>query len=123
MASIVYTALLFVFIFGATFTFINDTKLYEQQMPDSGLQSNLEEVNKTSLLLLQEAEHPSAFSTWGMLGIMAHSILGGMVGLFTFGYFLEQMGLPSGLVGYLLSPLAIVFLFWLAEYFLGRPAE
>lgn len=128
MASIMYTAILFVFVLGASMTYINETGLYcvgdsAKCMPDSGLQSNAENANRTSQVLLQESQHPSAFSTWNQLGIMAKSIMGGVVGLFTFGFLLQDMGIPLGLAGFLLSPLAIVFVFWLAEYWLGRPAE
>jgi hypothetical protein len=123
MASIVYTAILFVFIFGAGLTYINDTGLYEQRMPDSGITTSTENANQTGQVMLHEAEHPSTFSTWNQLGMMFHAIWGGIVALFTIGFLLESFGIPPGLVGFLISPLAIIVVFWLAEYFLGRPAE
>lgn len=128
MASIVYTAILFVFIFGAGLTYINDTRLYcigEDGicMPDSGITTSTEQANETGQAMLREANSPSTFSSWTQLGYMFHAIWGGITGLFLFSALLENFGIPGALVGFLLSPLALVVIFWLAEYFLGRPAE
>jgi hypothetical protein len=123
MASIVYTAILFVFIFGASLSYINETGLYSTQLPASGTSTDIERANQTQLSMQKEAENPSVLSAWNQIGIMFRAIWGGVVALFTIGFLLESFGIPAGLVGFLISPLAIILVFWLFEYWLGRPAE
>lgn len=129
MASIMYSAILFVFIFNASLVYFNDTGIYCMDettamcMPDSGLESNYEDINKTSTTVLQEAGKPSATSTWSQLWMLGRMMINGVTGVFTFTILLQKFHIPGALAGLIMSPLAIVFLFWLGEYWLGRPAE
>lgn len=131
MASIVYAALLFVFLMGAGITYMNDAGFYCNtnhpdtctKLPDSGLTSDQRQANDTSQALMYEAQHPSATSTWNQIGIGFHSLFGGVMSLFTFGFLLQDMGVPVGLWGFLLSPMALVISWWAIGFWTGREPE
>lgn len=122
MANIIYPMILFIFIFGAWTTFINDSGMYAIKMPDSGITSQLQQANDTNQAFLETTSHPVT-GYFEQLYIMGKCIFGGILALFTLGFLLQSYGIPIGLVGFLISPLGIVLVFWLIEYWLGRPAE
>jgi hypothetical protein len=122
MASIVYPMILFIFIFGAGMTYINETQMYTVQMPESGVQSNLSQASSANDALLQTSKD-SGLNYIEMLQLMGKTVFGGLLAIFTLGPLLQSFGIPIGLVGWLISPLGIVLVFWLVEMWLGRPVE
>ena len=130
MANVIYPMILFIFIFGAFTTFINETDLYCRpnnpdscmKMPSSGVESQLQQANETNEAFLKTTSNP-IMGMWDQLFIMGKCIVGGLVALFTIGFLLQSYGIPAGLAGFLISPLGIVAVFWILEMWLGRPAE
>lgn len=122
MASIVYPLILFIFIFGAGLTYINETGLYAVKLPTSGVQSSTaqaEEFNNA----LTETSKGTGMSTTEQIWLMGKCLIGGVMAIFTLGFLLQSFGIPLGMIGFLLSPLGIVLAFWLVEMYLGRPVE
>lgn len=122
MASIVYPLILFIFIFGAGTTFINETGLYTQKLPTSGIVSSTDQANEFNLALTNSSKD-SGLNAYEQMWLMGKCVLGGVLAIFTLGPLLASYGIPLGMIGFLLSPLGIVLVFWLVEMWLGRPAE
>lgn len=121
MTSVVYQAILFIFILGAGMTFINDTGLYSPKMPTSGLVSN-----NTQAMQFNEAMTASSKDNLNVaeqLWLMGSCIVGGVVAVLTLGPMLQSFGIPPSLVTWLISPLGVVLAFWMIEMWLGRSPE
>ena len=122
MANMVYPILIFIFAFGAAVTFINETGIYAERLPESGIESTLQQVNDTNAAMLEASKEPS-FTIVEQAMIFGRSVVGGVIAIFTLGPMLAQLGFPIGTVGVILSPLGIVLLFWLFEVWMGRAQE
>jgi hypothetical protein len=122
MASIVYPLILFIFIFGAATTFINETGLYSAKLPESGIVSNTDQANEFNDALTKSSKD-SGLNAYEQMYLMGKCVFGGIFAIFTLGPLLDSYGVPLGMQGFLLSPLGIVLVFWLIEMWLGRPAE
>jgi len=122
MVNIIYPMILFIFIFGAGMTYINETGLYHFSMPDSGLGTQISDSQDTVMAMQETAKNP-ALSLIEQAFILGKCVGGGLIAIFTLGFLLENLGIPLGLVGWLLSPLGIVVVFWLVELWLGRQVE
>lgn len=122
MASIVYPIIIFIFIFGAGMTYINETNLYAVKMPETGVQSNLSQASQLNTALT-ETSKSSQLSSIDQMYIIGSSVVGGLMAIFTLGPLLISMGVPVGLAGWFLSPMGFVIAMWVIEMWTGRPAE
>lgn len=122
MVNIIYPMILFIFIFGAGMTYINETELYHFSMPDSGLGTQISDSQNTVMAMEETVKNPG-LSLLEQAFILGRCVSGGLTAILTLGFLLQELGIPPGLVGWLLSPLGIVVVFWLVELWLGRPAE
>jgi hypothetical protein len=127
MANVIYSIILFVFIFGATVTYINDpygtgVGLYDVSIPESGVQSNLSQAQQLNTALT-ETSKTTQMSVIDQLYIIGTSITGGLLAVFTLGPLLQSLGVPVGIAGLFISPLGIVAAFWVIEMWTGRAQE
>ena len=122
MANVIYSIILFIFIFGATVSYINDSGMYEIKIPESGVQSDIGQAQQLNTALT-ETSKSTQMSAIDQLYIIGTSITGGLLAVFTLGPLLASMGVPLGLVGMLISPLGIVAAFWVIEMWTGRAQE
>ena len=122
MSSIIYPALIFIFAFGAVCTYINEIGIYEEHLPESGVTATLQQVNDTNTAML-DASKNSGLNGIEQLGLFGKSVLGGVIAIFTLQPLIVSMGFPIGMAGLFVSPLGIVLLFTLFEWWFGRPAE
>lgn len=122
MASIVYPMILFIFIFGAGMTYINETGLYAIKMPESGITTNTSQAS-TFNTALTESSKESGLSVIEQVWLMGKCVLGGIVAILTLGPLLSSFGIPGGLIVFIISPLGIILVFWLIEMWLARPSE
>jgi F0F1-type ATP synthase assembly protein I len=122
MANVIYSIILFIFIFGATVSYINDTGLYTIKLAESGAQSDIGQAQQLNTALTETSKSPS-MSVTDQLYIIATSITGGLLAVFTLGPLLHSLGIPLGMIGMLISPLGIVAAFWVIELWTGRSQE
>jgi hypothetical protein len=122
MSNVIYPILILIFAFGATVAYINETGLYEQKLPESGVTATLQQVNDTNTAMLESSKNP-LFSAIEQASIFGKVIFGGVLALFTIGPTLAALGIPTGMVGVFLSPLGIVLLFAIFEWWFGRSSE
>jgi len=122
MSSVIYPMLIFIFAFGATCAYINESGIYAERLPESGVAASLQQVNDTNRAML-DASKSSGLNQIEQLGLFGKSVLGGVIAIFTLQPLLVSMGFPIGMAGVFLSPLGIVLLFTLFEWWFGRPAE
>jgi hypothetical protein len=123
MANVIYPMIIFIFCFGAALTYINDTGMYDIKMPESGVQSSLQQAEDTNAALLQTTDGSYDQGLWEQMKILGQSIFGGILAIFTLGPLLMSMGVPVGMAGMFISPLGFVAIAWLIEMWLGRPME
>lgn len=122
MASIVYPLLLFLFIFGATATFLNSADLYEHQLPDSGLASNSSDPTELNEAMMSATDDQTSFS-FRIFFLLGECIAGGILAIVTLGPLLISYGVPESMAAYAISPLGLILLFWIFEMWLGRAQE
>ena len=122
MANVIYSIILFIFIFGATVTYINDSGLYEMKLAESGASSSISQAQQLNTALTETSKSTS-MSMIDQLYIIGTSITGGLLAVFTLGPLLQSMGVPLGMIGMLISPLGIVAAFWVIEMWTGRSQE
>lgn len=122
MANVIYSIILFIFIFGATVSYINDSEMYELKIPESGAQSDISQAQNLNTALTDTSKSTS-MSMIDQLYIIGTSITGGLLAVFTLGPLLASMGVPLGMIGMLISPLGIVAAFWVIEMWTGRSQE
>ena len=122
MSNIIYPVIIFIFIFGAGMTFINETNLYAIKMPESGVQTNLSQAQQSNMALVQTSKDPG-LSTIEQITLIANCVVGGIIAVLTLGKLLESFGIPNSIIIYMLSPLGFVLVFWIIELWLGRSAE
>jgi len=122
MANVIYSIILFIFIFGATVTYINDSGLYEMKLAESGASSSISQAQQLNTALTETSKSTS-MSMIDQLYIIGTSITGGLLAVFTLGPLLQSMGVPLGMIGMLISPLGIVAAFWVIEMWTGRAQE
>jgi hypothetical protein len=122
MANVIYTIILFVFIFGATVSYVNDSGLYKIKLAESGTSSDITQAQKLNTALT-ETSKSTGMSVTDQLYIIGTSITGGLLAVFTLGPLLASMGVPLGMIGMLISPLGIVAAFWVIEMWTGRSQE
>jgi F0F1-type ATP synthase assembly protein I len=122
MANVIYSIILFIFIFGATVSYVNDSGLYTIKLSESGASSNVGQATQLNTALT-ETSKSSSMSAQDQLYIIATSITGGLLAVFTLGPLLQSMGVPLGMIGMLISPLGIVAAFWVIEMWTGRSQE
>jgi hypothetical protein len=122
MANVIYSIILFIFIFGATVSYINDSKMYELKIPENGAQSDISQAQNLNTALTDTSKSTS-MSMIDQLYIIGTSITGGLLAVFTLGPLLASMGVPLGMIGMLISPLGIVAAFWVIEMWTGRSQE
>jgi hypothetical protein len=120
MNGVIYFFIIAIFVFGMVATGINESHLYEPQMPNPGMNSGMASANETVLAMQKEAERPSVFSAWTQLNIMWKALWGGVVALFTLSFLLESYGIPVSIATLFMSPMALVIVFWAVEFWLGR---
>jgi hypothetical protein len=122
MASIIYSLMLFIFIFGAGMTFMTDSGIYSMKMANQGLASNISQAQGMNTAML-ESSKDSNMNYIQMLSIMGSSLVGGVMAVVTLGPLMISLGVPPNLAVFFISPLGVVLAFWLIEMWLGRPAE
>lgn len=122
MSNIIYPAIIFIFIFGAGMTFINETNLYAVKMPESGVQTELSQAQEANEALVQTSKD-SGLSSIEQITLIGQCVVGGIIAVLTLGPILASFGIPNSIIIYLLSPLGFVLVFWIIELWLGRPAE
>jgi hypothetical protein len=128
MASVVYTLLLFIFIFGAGLTFMTESQIFCLPgttcvgLGGTGVASNVTQAQQKNTEMLT-ASQDSGLNYVKMLQVMGSSIVGGVTALVTLGPLMMDLGVPPNLAVFFISPLGFVIVFWLIEMFLGRPAE
>jgi len=122
MANVIYAIILFVFIFGATVTYINDAEFYTVRLAESGAQSDIGQSQQLNTALT-ETSKSTGMSLTDQLYIIGTSITGGLLAVFTLGPLLASMGVPLGMIGMLISPLGVVAAFWVIEMWTGRSQE
>jgi F0F1-type ATP synthase assembly protein I len=122
MANVIYSIILFVFIFGATVAYINNSGLYEIKLPESGAESDISQARNLNTALTDTSKSTS-MSFIDQLYLIGTSITGGLLAVLTLGPLLQSMGVPLGMIGLLLSPLGIVAAFWVVEMWTGRSQE
>lgn len=122
MSNVVYPLILFLMIFGAGMTYINETGLYAVKMHESGISSELEQAQSTSVALT-ESSKSSGLNAIETLALMGKVAFGAVASVFTLGFLLQSFGIDAGLATFLISPLPIVVIFWLIEFWTGRAAE
>jgi hypothetical protein len=122
MVNIIYSLLLFVFIFGAASTFLNSSGLYEHQLPTSGLESNTSQATQFNIAL-EDAASDSSIYNFKIIWMMGQCISGGIIAIITIGPLLESYNVPAPLIAWIISPLGIVLVFWIIEMVLGRQSE
>lgn len=122
MANIIYSIILFVFIFGATVSYINDSGMYVIKIPESGATTDLNQAQQLNTALT-ETSKSTQMSAIDQLYIIGTSITGGLLAVFTLGPLLQSMGVPLGIAGLFISPLGIVAAFWVIEMWTGRAQE
>jgi len=110
MSNIIYTLILFIFVFGAFTTYINDAGIYTLKVPESGASSDISQAQELNTALTETSKSTS-LSGMEQLYIIGTSITGGLLAVFTLGPLLESMGVPLGMIGLLISPLGIVAAF------------
>jgi F0F1-type ATP synthase assembly protein I len=122
MANVIYSIILFIFIFGATVTYINDSGMYTIKLAESGASSDISQAQELNTALTETSKSTS-LSVIDQLYIIGTSITGGLLAVFTLGPLLASMGVPLGMIGMLISPLGIVAAFWVIEMWTGRAQE
>jgi len=122
MANVIYSIILFIFIFGATVTYINDSGMYTIKLAESGASSDISQAQELNTALTETSKSIS-LSVIDQLYIIGTSITGGLLAVFTLGPLLASMGVPLGMIGMLISPLGIVAAFWVIEMWTGRAQE
>jgi hypothetical protein len=124
MSNIVYPLLLFIFIFGASGTFINESGLYSHKLPVSETGFNTSQAGNVNTVLT-EAASSNDQGTFGVtsLVLMGKVIIGGITAIFTLGPLLTSYHVPGAMVAWIISPLGIVLVFWIIEMWLGRSQE
>ena len=122
MANVIYSIILFIFIFGATVSYINGSGMYEIKIPESGAESDISQAQNLNTALTDTSKSTS-MSMIDQLYIIGTSITGGLLAVFTLGPLLASMGVPLGMIGMLISPLGIVAAFWVIEMWTGRSQE
>lgn len=122
MGNMVIPALLVVFIFGAVCGYINDTGIYSGiALPVSS--ANLSTGSVTELTENMQSVEASDFSFIEWLTMGGRAIIAGVIAIFTLGPLLQSFGLPVGMAGMFISPLALIVLLWVISYFTGRESE
>jgi hypothetical protein len=123
MSNMVIPIVVLVFAFGAFGTYINSTGLYKYQAPESGASM----MNTTSLSDMNQGLLATAQNPWYapmlQLSILANSVIGGVIAIFTLGPLLTSYGIPLGLAGVFISPAAIILAMWMFQMWLGRDPE
>lgn len=122
MSNIIYPAIIFIFIFGAGMTFINDTGLYSMKMPESGVQSDLTQASELNQGLIDTSKD-SGLSTIEQITLIGSCFVGGIIAIFTLGPMMASFGIPTSFITYALSPLGFVVVGWIIEMWLGRSVE
>ena len=122
MANVIYSIILFIYIFGATVTYINDSGMYTIKLAESGASSDISQAQELNTALTETSKSTS-LSVIDQLYIIGTSITGGLLAVFTLGPLLASMGVPLGMIGMLISPLGIVAAFWVIEMWTGRAQE
>lgn len=124
MSNIVYPLLLFIFIFGASGTFINETGLYSHKLPVSDTGFNTSQAGEMNTVLTDAASSndQGTFSVTSLV-LMGKVILGGVTAILTLGPLLSSYHVPGAMIAWIISPLGIILVFWLIEMWLGRSVE
>lgn len=122
MSSILLDAVIIVLLFSGFMSFVNESGLYSQQpMPDSGMSVQLEDAEKTAEAFQEASDNPLTAGLNALI-LGGKVVFGAFAGLFSMGFLLEAYGIDGGLAGWMLSPLAIIFVFWAVAYWTGRTA-
>ncbi len=123
MASMAYPVLLVIFIFGAVTGFINDSGLYSGSivLPQNDANTGVGTVTEISDNAQKIGAGSTSYLDWILIG--GRSIAAGIVALFTLGPIIASYGVPLGMTGMLISPLGIIAVFWVLEYWTGRSPE
>lgn len=124
MANMIYPLLIFIFVFGSVSAYITESKLYNYNLPSSGAETNVSDIQEANEAILQSSKaSDTGFSNLEWYLILGKSLVGGALAVVTLGPLMESYGIPAGMAGMVVSPLGIVLAFYLAEYWLGRPSE
>jgi len=122
MASMAYPILVFIFIFGAVAGYINETGLYCNPnnidcytIPHGS--SVMTEGSVQELTTQAQAVNPSPLSYLDWIFLFIKVIAAGVTAIFTLGPLLKSFGIPVGMEGMFVSPLALIVAFWLVEIF------
>src|SRR5512145_2760920 len=119
MASVVYPLILFLFIFGAASTYINDSGLYSHKLPETGLASNSSQAQEYNDAMVSASSDANSFNTQSMW-MLGKCVIGGVLAIFTLGPLLISYGIPVGMAGFLISPIGIIAAYWVVGMWLGR---
>ena len=122
MANIIYPLIIFLFVIGATMTMINETGLYSQKLPETGLATNTSQASEFNEALVQSSTDANTFNIESLF-LLGKCLIGGLTAIFTLGPLLTNIGVPGGVILWILSPLGIVLVFWMVEMWLGRSVE
>jgi hypothetical protein len=123
MANIVYPLLLFLFIFGAASSFINSAGLYQHNLNPSALSTNSTGSASTFNSAVQSASSNQESFSFQTIFLMGQCIAGGVTAILTLGPLLISYGVPPSMAAYAISPLGIILMFWMIEWFFGRYIE
>lgn len=123
MANIVYSLIILIFVFGASCTLLNESGLYTYKLPTSGVGYNTSQAQEMNTALVSSASSEgNGFGLTSLL-IVGKIVVGGITAIFTLGPLLKSFGAPDTIVIWALSPLGIVLVFWVVEYWLQRYQE
>ena len=122
MSSMVYPIILFIFIFGAVVGYVNETGLYTgYTIPADNIAMSEGSVQELQENMMSEEASDYSYIDWILLG--GKCLLAGVAAIFTLGPLLNDMGIPVGMAGMFISPLALILVFWIIEYFTGRSPD
>jgi hypothetical protein len=128
MSNMVIPILLTIFAFGAVAGYINETGLYSGHYTIPTTNTNLSQGSVTEMHDTAERAADSNMVTTGLvyvewIVIGLKSVGAGILALFTLGPLLESFGMPMGMAGMFLSPMAFVAMMYLISYITGRESE